>query len=173
LLDTFVPLTFVGNHDVTRIASTLTDQRHLGHALAVLFTVGGTPTVYYGDEQAFRGIKEDRAGGDDAIRPTFPDTSDDLAPYGWPTYRLHQDLIGLRRRNPWLHHARTHAVELANEHAVLESTDGEHRLLLALNLADAAVTLPADGATTVLAGTAELRGDRATVAAHGWAVLEA
>jgi hypothetical protein len=34
-------------------------------------TVGGVPSVYYGDEHAFRGVKEDRAGGDDAIRPAF------------------------------------------------------------------------------------------------------
>ena len=40
-LDTFVPLTFVGNHDVTRIASRLSDERHLPHALAILFTCGG------------------------------------------------------------------------------------------------------------------------------------
>ena len=50
LLDTFVPLTFVGNHDVTRIASRLDDARHLPHALATLLTVAGTPSLYYGDE---------------------------------------------------------------------------------------------------------------------------
>ena len=33
---------------------------------------GGTPAVYAGDEHAFRGVKEDRAGGDDAVRPPFP-----------------------------------------------------------------------------------------------------
>jgi cyclomaltodextrinase len=47
-----LPLTFVGNHDVTRLATRLTDERHLGHALALLFTTGGAPSVYYGDEQA-------------------------------------------------------------------------------------------------------------------------
>ena len=71
-LETFAPLTFVGNHDVTRLASRLEDDRHLAHALAVLLTVGGTPAIYYGDEQAFRGIKEERAGGDDEIRPAIP-----------------------------------------------------------------------------------------------------
>jgi cyclomaltodextrinase len=171
LLEVFAPMTFVGNHDVTRIASRLVDERHLGHALAVLFTVGGTPSVYYGDEQAFRGIKEDRAGGDDAIRPAFPDSPADLAPQGWPTYRLHQDLIGLRRRHPWLHRARTTAPTLANTHAVLETTDGEHRLLLALNLADDPVTVPVPGAAAVLAGSADLHDGSATVGAHGWAVL--
>ena len=81
-LDSFVPLTFVGNHDVTRIASALTDDRHLPHALVVLMTCGGTPSIYAGDEQAFRGIKEHRPGGDDAIRPAFPAAPADLAPFG-------------------------------------------------------------------------------------------
>ena len=51
-LAAFLPLTFLGNHDVTRMASRRSPtQRHLAHAIAVLFSVGGTPAVYYGDEQ--------------------------------------------------------------------------------------------------------------------------
>ena len=94
LLDSFLPVTFIGNHDVTRIASKITDDRHLPHALVVLMTTGGMPCIYYGDEQAFRGIKEDRAGGDDDIRPAFPAAPEDLASFGWPIYRLHQTLLG-------------------------------------------------------------------------------
>ena len=71
-LDSFVPMTFVGNHDVTRIASQLTDPRHVEHALAVLMTTAGTPSVYAGDEWGYRGVKEERFGGDDAVRPEFP-----------------------------------------------------------------------------------------------------
>ena len=70
-------------------------------------TVAGTPSIYYGDEQAFTGIKEERVGGDDAIRPALPDSPAELAPWGRPVLRAHQDLIGLRRRNPWLVDART------------------------------------------------------------------
>jgi cyclomaltodextrinase len=66
-LETFVPLTFVGNHDVTRIASRLTDPRHLPHALAVLFTVGGTPSVY-----ALRGTHPPAAPGADRAAPPAP-----------------------------------------------------------------------------------------------------
>jgi cyclomaltodextrinase len=172
LLASFVPLTFVGNHDVTRIASALPDARHLPHALAILLTVGGTPSIYYGDEQAFRGVKEHREGGDDAIRPAFPaEGPQGLAEWGWPTYRLHQELIGLRRRHAWLHRAATTPIELQNGRAVLESTDGEHRLLLALNLDDDAAELPAGGATGVLAGNAQLHDTGVVVPAHGWAVL--
>jgi cyclomaltodextrinase len=176
-LDAFVPLTFVGNHDVTRLASRLTDERHLPAALAILLTVGGTPSIYAGDEQAFRGVKEDRAGGDDAVRPPFPDTPDGLAPYGRATYRLHQELIGVRRRHPWLHTARTTVVHLSNEQLVYGSTADGHRLLVALSIGDAAVEVPAPHAREVVAGSADLvrpgGPDTAVrLGPHGWAVLE-
>jgi cyclomaltodextrinase len=169
-LDTFVPLTFVGNHDVTRIASRLADDRLLPHALAVLCTVGGTPTVYYGDEQAFRGVKEDRAGGDDAVRPEFPPSPAGLAPWGAATFRLHQDLIGLRRRHPWLHEARTTAAVRANTAAVLETTDGTNHLTTVLNLADELAVLPVPPGEPLL-GAVELHDGTATLPAFGWAVL--
>ena len=175
-LDTFVPFTFTGNHDVTRLASRLADDRHLAHALVLLFTVGGTPAVYYGDEQAFRGIKEDLPGGDDDIRPAFPATPADLAPDGWPTYRLHQDLIGLRRRHPWLHRAHSHVLDLANEHLIYEVTGAVGQLVVALNLADTAVTRQIPQVLSCLAGEGTLTdeaggGARLTVPPHGWAIL--
>jgi cyclomaltodextrinase len=176
-LDTFAPLTFVGNHDVTRIASKLTDERDLPAALAVLFTVGGTPTVYAGDEQAFRGVKQDRAGGDDAVRPAFPEKPDDLAPYGQPVYRLHQDLIGLRRRHDWLHTARVGKLHLTNEQFVYEATGGSQSLVVAVNVADAVVGVPVAYGKRVLNGAAELmRGGSAEATAqlapHSFAILE-
>jgi len=163
------PMTFVGNHDVTRIASRLTDRRHLGHALAVLFTVGGVPSVYYGDEQAFQGVKEDRAGGDDAVRPEFPPRPAELAPYGWPTYRLHQRLIGLRRRNAWLAHAVTTATHLTNTAAALTSSSGDDRLITLLNVGDEPYRFPIDA--TGLRPAEDAAGDPLTVAPHDWSVL--
>ncbi len=172
MLDSFVPLTFVGNHDVTRIASTLADERHLPHALVVLFTVAGTPSVYYGDEQAFRGVKEERVGGDDAIRPEFPEAGPAaLSPLGEDTHRLHQELIGLRRRHPWLHRARTATLHLTNTALVLECAADGGRLVITLNLDDAALGHEVPGVAEVLAGEAHLSGRQVTVPPHGWAVL--
>ncbi|MCZ4562417.1 alpha-amylase family glycosyl hydrolase [Rhodococcus sp. IEGM 1401] len=169
-LDAFVPATFVGNHDVNRIASVIEDERHLLHALVVLFTVGGMPMIYYGDEQAFRGIKEDRVGGDDEVRPEYPDTSENLAPYGWPVYRVHQELIALRRRNPWLYSARTETLELTNTALLYRAhADGES-LTVALNLGDDAIDYPVQG-DEVLAGEADLHDGRVSVPPHGWAVI--
>ena len=175
-LETFAPLTFVGNHDVTRLASRLEDDRHLAHALAVLLTVGGTPAIYYGDEQAFRGIKEERAGGDDEIRPGFPGGPDGLAPAGWPVYRLHQDLIGLRRRHPWLHRAQTTMLHLASEQMVYRVAAGEQSLVVALSLADGEARAEVPGAREILAGPGTLAGSgepgaQVILPAHGWAIL--
>ncbi|MDQ2585086.1 alpha-amylase family glycosyl hydrolase [Saccharothrix yanglingensis] len=170
-LESFVPWTFVGNHDVTRIASGLSDERHLPHAHVVLFTLGGTPAVWSGDEHAFRGVKVDRAGGDDAVRPPFPPDPSGLSPLGLPTFHLHQELIGLRRRHPWLHTAAPEQVHVANEQLVYAVAGRGERLLVALNLADAPCRLPAPGVRGVLAGAADAGRDVVGLPPHGWAVL--
>ncbi|RFA19004.1 alpha-amylase [Subtercola boreus] len=171
----FVPVTFVGNHDVTRLASTIGDERHREHALVVLMTVAGTPTLYYGDEQGFTGVKEERAGGDDVVRPEFgkggPST---LAPEGWTVYHLHQSLIGLRRRHVWLHSARTTGLALTNEFFAYEvaAREGVGRLVVLLNLADSEYRQALDGRWAVVAGAAAQSGTTVTVPPHGWAVLQ-
>jgi glycosidase len=169
----FRPLTFVGNHDVTRIASRLDDPRDLGHALVTLFTVAGVPSVYAGDEQAFRGVKYDRAGGDDEIRPAFPDGPADLAPHGLPVYRLHQNLIGLRRRHPWLTRSHTRVLHLENQrlayHAV--DPDGGPGLAVLLNVSDTTFAFPLDTPAKRLLASDDALAD-AVVESHGWAILE-
>ncbi len=171
-LETFVPLTFVGNHDVTRIATRLDDERHLAHALVVLFTVGGIPSIYSGDEQAFRGLKEERPGGDDAIRPAFPAEPAGLAAEGRPTYRLHQDLIGLRRRHAWLTHAATEVTALTNQVMAYSSHHDDHRVGVVLNIGDSRVEVPGPvGAILAGDGVAD-DGGHATVPAHGWLIFE-
>ncbi|HRY10917.1 MAG: DUF3459 domain-containing protein [Actinobacteria bacterium] len=165
-LDTFVPMTFLGNHDVTRIASKLTDEQHYPHALVLLMTVGGTPSIYAGDEQGFRGIKRDRPGGDDEVRPAFPELPEQLSSLGEHWFHLHQELIGLRRRHAWLEHARTEVRHLTNEQIVYRTAFGDGALLVALNLADDPAELPIGG--RVVAGHV----DGSTVSAHGWVIVE-
>ena len=45
---------------------------------------------------------------------------------GHDVFRLHQYLIGLRRRHPWLHTARTSPLRLANRQYVYETRDGSN-----------------------------------------------
>ncbi|SEH01255.1 Glycosidase [Nonomuraea solani] len=173
MLESFTPLTFTGNHDVTRLATRLDDPRHLGHALAVLFTVGGAPSVYYGDELGLQGVKEEREGGDDAIRPAFPATPADLPKQGREVFGLHRRLIALRRANPWLARARTSVPHLANRSAVLRSGDGSGQALLTLlNLDDRPYRFPLGPGRYAVAEAGDAgAGDPALVPAHGWRVL--
>ena len=94
-------------------------------------------------------------------RPTVPGDDENAV------LRLHQDLIGLRRRHPWLHRARTTQVELTNTTFVYEVRDGDDALLVALNLGDEPLALPGG---EVLATDDDTRG-RSDVAPHGWAVV--
>lgn len=166
-VEAFAPLTFVGNHDVTRIASKLTDERHLPHALVALFTLPGVPSVYAGDEQAFRGVKEDRPGGDDAVRPHFPAQPSELLPYGWPIYRLHQQLIGVRRRNPWLQLAHVEVQTRTNEVLTYRCTGAGQSLTVALNLSEEPFPLEGTG-QPILSSDPSVTD---AVAAHGFALF--
>lgn len=136
-LEHFVPQTFIGNHDVTRIASRV-GQDGAVLALTVLMTVGGIPSIYYGDEQGYTGVKEERLGGDDAIRPSFPDSPDARSPLGDDMVRTHQELIGLRRRYPWLVRARTETLVVENQRYRYRtsSEDGSQSLEVELDLSN-------------------------------------
>ncbi len=57
---------FVDNHDVSRIASILTNKNHIIPAYGILFGMPGMPCIYYGSEWGIEGRKED---GDKALRP--------------------------------------------------------------------------------------------------------
>ena len=131
------PLTFVGNHDTTRIASQLPDGRQLAPATALLALLPGIPAVYAGDEFGAVGAKEERAGGDDAIRPWFPRTPDEVvAAHEAPDtdgesprslqlllpeaagriLEVHRRLLSLRRRERWLSTARVAVDEATLTH---------------------------------------------------------
>ena len=191
-LDAFVPLTFVGNHDVTRIASQVDDERHHAHATVLLLTLGGVPSIYSGDELGLQGVKEERVGGDDAVRPAFPRWSGDDVAQLVPgadasVLALHQQLVGLRRRHPWLHAARSRAVAVANESLVLElrpgtagggagggggEAGGGEALVVALNLGDEPLRVADPAPGEYLAGRdSGLDGDELVIGAHGWAVV--
>ena len=61
-------MSFVDNHDVERIASILTEKRHLPLIYGMLFGMPGIPCIYYGSEWGAEGKKSD---GDKCLRPEF------------------------------------------------------------------------------------------------------
>ncbi|WP_343274577.1 alpha-amylase family glycosyl hydrolase, partial [Ligaoa zhengdingensis] len=62
-------LCFVDNHDVSRIASNLSNPEHLPLIYALLFGMPGIPCIYYGSEWGVKGAK--MQGSDDSLRPAF------------------------------------------------------------------------------------------------------
>ena len=61
-------LCFADNHDVSRVASILTNEKHLPLLYALMFGMPGIPCVYYGSEW---GTKADKSQGDPALRVSF------------------------------------------------------------------------------------------------------
>ena len=58
---------FLDNHDQPRIASIANHPEFLNTLYALLFTLPGIPSIYYGSEWGIRGVKEN--GSDQTIRP--------------------------------------------------------------------------------------------------------
>lgn len=154
----FRPQTFIGNHDVTRIASQLTDRRNLEIAIALLLLLPGTPSIYAGDEQGFTGVKEHAPHGDDAIRPPFPATSAEFLPFGADVLRTYQHLIAVRRQHGWIADAIATPREVTSTLIVIDVADASHRLTVAFNCGDEPVRVEANGRT-------------AEVPAHHWALV--
>ena len=84
-------MTFADNHDVTRLASILTNKRHIPLAYGLLFGMPGIPCIYYGSEWGEEGTKS--PDNDYALRPCFD------APKPNDLTDLIRRLIALRRES--------------------------------------------------------------------------
>ena len=98
--------------------------------------------------------------------------------HGHDVFRLHQYLIGLRRRHPWLHTARTSALRLTNTQYVYQARHDADALLVALNVDDAALTLSLPelgfGEGRIVAGSGAPPQDviqNVEIEPHGWLIV--
>ena len=66
-------MSFVDNHDVSRIASILTNEKHIPLTYGMIFGMPGIPCVYYGSEW---GAKAHKNEGDPALRVCFDEPLD-------------------------------------------------------------------------------------------------
>ncbi len=146
----FLPQTFVGNHDVTRIATTL-GAAHAALAARILMTLPGMPSVYYGDEQGFTGTKTEAWHGDDEVRPPLPATPGQLSALGEPLHRAYQGAIGFRRRNPWLATASVEVLHRDNITLAYRCHSPQGGAEFRVDLDAATLTVRQGGVDTVLA----------------------
>lgn len=135
---------FADNHDVDRVASLLGEPAHLYPLYALLFTIPGVPSIYYGSEWGIGG----RKGADDApLRPrlTLPAAQaqaphPDLAP-------TIARLAAMRHRVPALRHGDYTQLLVAHEQLAFARRAGEQTAIVAVNAAatPARLDLPAAG----------------------------
>ena len=118
-------LAFLDNHDVTRIASQLTDPKHLPLAYALMFGMPGVPAVYYGSEWGEKGSKQ--AGSDAVLRPEI----------ALPQWNELTDWISLltkaHRESNALCYGSYRNVVLTNRQIIFERKTDSERMLVAIN----------------------------------------
>ena len=153
-------LSFADNHDVTRLASILTEPRAIRPAYGVLFGMPGIPCLYYGSEWGQTGVKG--AHDDYDLRPEFVEPEpNELTEYL-------KGLIAARADSRALNYGSYRNVVITNKQLLFERAadmDGEHpaeRVLVAVNAVDEPFTLQAD----------ELRGPFADLLDRGAAPVE-
>ncbi len=117
-------LSFLDNHDVTRIATILQDKNHLFPAWALLFGMPGVPSVYYGSEW---GLEGDKHQGDAVLRPALAEPQENELT-AWIA-----KLAAARHSSPALQTGAYRTVLLTNRQYIFErAVDGE-RVLVAVN----------------------------------------
>ncbi len=120
-------LSFVDNHDVSRIASNLNNERHLPLIYAMMFGMPGIPTVYYGSEW---GAKAHKSEGDPALRACFDK----------PQWNELTDVIAAlykaKKESKALQYGDMKQLVLQNKYCIIErETDGD-RVMIAVNADD-------------------------------------
>lgn len=117
-------LSFVDNHDVSRIASNLNNEKHLSLIYALMFGMPGIPCVYYGSEW---GAKANKSEGDPALRACFEKPEEnELTAYI-------AALAKAKRESAALNYGDFRSVVLTNKQCIFErKCDGE-RVLIAIN----------------------------------------
>ena len=164
----FISWNFLGNHDTTRIATRLKDRRHLPHTLAVLMTVPGVTAIYAGDEQGAEGTKYDREGGDQEIRRPPPLEPEALLKDPPAIWRLHQQLIAMRRQRPWLATGKLTVNHLTNRLISYQITSGDDRIVVTLNTDDAPSPCHVSDKMRPIAGS--FAEDPQQLPPHGWGI---
>lgn len=117
-------LSFVDNHDVTRVASILTNESHLPLIYAMCFGMPGIPCIYYGSEW---GAKADKSEGDPALRACFEE------PVFGELAEFIAKLSEAKKNSEALNYGEFRSVVLTNKQCIFERKSEKERVLVAIN----------------------------------------
>jgi glycosidase len=126
---------FADNHDVTRVASILHNEAHLFPLYALLFTMPGIPSVYYGSERGQKGIKNK---DDSTLRPSLEIIPNHLNP---PIYNYIQQLAVIRHSNIALQEGKYKQLYLTHQQFAFLRYTNEALAVVAVNAAEKAVSV--------------------------------
>ena len=117
-------LSFVDNHDVTRVASVLTNKKHLPLIYALAFGMPGIPSIYYGSEW---GVEGEKRQGDPALRPRIE------APQWNELTEWISRLAAAKKSSEALCYGDFRSVVLTNKQCIFERKAAGERVLVAIN----------------------------------------
>lgn len=140
---------FLDNHDVNRIASTLTNQKWLFPLYGMLFTVPGIPSIYYGSEWGIRGTRVN--GSDYQLRPAVAPFAASLADFARPAINgsdlqnTIRKFAEIRRANPALQKGDYRQIALTNTEFAFMRTFENQQIISAFNQKDSSAVLSING----------------------------
>ena len=124
-------LAFVDNHDVSRIASVLNNEKHLPLIYALMFGMPGIPCVYYGSEW---GTKAEKKDGDPALRVSFDEPqSNELTEWISKLAKAHKESKALCCGSISI-------PVLTNKQCIIERQFEDERVMIAINADSEAYT---------------------------------
>lgn len=120
-------MTFADNHDVTRLASILTNKEHIPLAYGLMLGMPGIPCLYYGSEWGQTGEKA--PDNDYALRPCFEKPMpNELTDYI-------KKLIAVRQKSDALCSGTYKNVVIQNHQLVFSRSSEKERIIVAVNAA--------------------------------------
>ncbi|HKM04260.1 MAG TPA: alpha-amylase family glycosyl hydrolase [Lachnospiraceae bacterium] len=117
-------LSFVDNHDVSRISSVLTNKEHLPLIYALCFGMPGIPCIYYGSEWGADGNKME---GDQALRASFD------KPIECELSEFIGKLAVAKRNSKALNYGDFSSLLLTNRQCIFERKMSDERVLVVIN----------------------------------------
>lgn len=117
-------MSFVDNHDVSRIASLIQDPGQLKALYAMLFAMPGIPCIYYGSEWGQLGEK---SHGDDALRPCIE------TPIWNELTDFIAQLIKAKKESKALNYGDYFNLQIQNKYLILQRSCSEQRVIAIIN----------------------------------------
>jgi glycosidase len=149
--DPFANVTFLDNHDLSRIYSVLNeDIVKWKMSMALLYTLRGIPSIYYGTEILMKNFSDPDA----KVREDFPggwsnDATNKFTTKGRTAieneaFEYLKTIGQWRKDNPWIGRAKLTQFVPENNTYVYFRSDAEHTLMCVFNGNDKPITLQTD-----------------------------